>query len=168
MLRHGNFTLDFSTTHTMKTYVLNRSICSLLALIPLLGFTYLETVYHLIPRFNEIFSLTPKSTNLNHLELVWVPIIAYILIATIVYLLLKIFKKLEGFNRECVIWGLTWGLIIGIIAGLIWGLTSGLIGSVNGDLIGNIILNIILDLIVGLILSLIIGLIIGLKHEFEL
>ena len=70
-----------------------RSIWSLIGLVILGVFTWFQTVGYLIPGFQEISSLNPKTIRITNLNLILVPIITYALAATMICLAVNIFKK---------------------------------------------------------------------------
>jgi hypothetical protein len=140
-----------------------RSVWSVLGLLLLGSFTYLQAIGYVIPGLRAIFNLKNETIQITDIGLIWVPIITYILIAAMICLTVNIFKKLKSYQEKGLIVGLIWSLIGGLIWGLIWGLIGGLIGG----LIWGLIVGLIWSLIVGLIVCLIGGLIVGLIDELK-
>jgi hypothetical protein len=152
-----------------------RSVWSVLGLLLLGSFTYLQAIGYVIPGLRMIFNLKKETIQITDIGLIGVPIITYILIATMICLTVNIFKKLKSYREN----GLIGGLIVGLIGGLIWSLIIGLIGCLIGcvivGLIGGpisvpivcLIMGLIWGLISVLIVCLIGGPIVGLANELK-
>jgi len=138
-----------------------RSIWSFLIALPIIGFTYIQVIGYVIPGFEKIFSLTGKTTTISDIGLIWVPVISYLLVASLICIILRIFINLKSYKEHGLIGELIGGLIGGLIWGLIVGFIVGFIGGLIGELIGGLIWGLIWGLIVGLIWGLIVGLIVG-------
>jgi len=100
----------------MKRYPgLKRSVLTIISLVWLLLFAYLQIREYLIPGLIKILE-SPIPVNVHHIGLMWVPIVAYLLMASIVCLTVSIFKKLKGFKE---VGGLTCMFHSGLIEGFL-------------------------------------------------
>ncbi len=147
-----------------------RSLWSALALVATVAFSWLQIVGYLGPGFEEIFSLEPKAMSINQIALTWVPIISYVLIATIIALAVNIFKPLKPMSEDGLIrsfaWGLIGGFVFGFIVGFIFGLIAGFVFGFSVGLLTALIWGLIVGYIVGFIAAFIWSLIIGFNGEF--
>jgi len=152
-------TFDFS--------VEKRSVYSLLIFLVILGFTFLNFCYYLIPGFKELFSLDTKALTLNNIKEIYLPIISYALISLNVIFFVRIFKKLKNPNNQRV--GLInlffKGLVIGGVVGLIFGFIGLIVGLIISKVFAGVFFGLMLGLTAGLIIGLIIGLVFGLLEE---
>jgi len=151
----------------MKTITIpTRSLWSILIALAILGFAYIQAIGYIIPGFQTILELKAEFTTINHIGLIWVPLISYLIIGSFICMVARIFKELKLYKEKGLIWGLFRGLFVsliwGITMGLIAGLICGLISSFIDDLISGLIWGLIGGLIWGLTIILIIGLIWGL------
>ncbi|MBP6856390.1 MAG: hypothetical protein KBC42_01150 [Candidatus Pacebacteria bacterium] len=73
-----------------------RSIWSTIAFVLLAGFTYLQTIWYILPNIKIIDTFKPKDIILENIVYIWPPIIGYILFAVLVCVYINIFKSLKS------------------------------------------------------------------------
>jgi hypothetical protein len=137
----------------------NRSIWSLVSLLFVGAFTYLQAVGYLIPGFHEIISLKRETTSISQIGLVWVPIITYVLISTMICFTWRIFKSLKELGEDGLIMNLMVNLVVGMPLSIIVGFVLYFLLGFNLGLI--VSFNICFSI---LLLS---GLVWGIKKELE-
>jgi hypothetical protein len=132
-----------------------RSLWSIVYVILLTCFIYLEYVGYFIPNFEKYFFLESKNLTIYDVGLIWVPILGYVLISIEVCLIVRIIKPLKEYSEKDK----------GLIYLLLFGLK---IGFVSGLLIFFILpINQFPGLIFGLAGGLLSGLIVGIEEEFR-
>jgi hypothetical protein len=144
-----------------------RSIWSTIIALAIAAFAYLQAVIYIIPGIKKILELTSQNTDIQSIELMWAPIIGYIIIVSFVCMVLRIFKKLKPHKQKGLITELIDWLKLGLIIGLIFGLIIGLIIGLIFGLIFGLTAGLIFGLTAGLTTGLIFGLIAGLIGEFK-
>jgi hypothetical protein len=149
-----------------------RSMWSALIALAIAGFAYIQFIGYIIPGFGEIFRRTIENTTVNHIGLIWIPVISYILVVSFICMVVRVFKELKPYEQDglianiifCSKVGAIWGMIgvvaAALIAGLIWG---SLMNGLMVVFIGGMIVSLTISLTIGFIL----GLIIGLIKEFK-
>ena len=109
--------------------------------LSIVNFFLIKTIYikenlgYIFANKEELINYSPKFFDL----MILYPILAeYILISLTIILIVSCFKKLNKYDEEGLIFGLTGGLIVGLIVGLIGGLIVelivGLIVGLTGEL----------------------------------
>ena len=98
----------------------NRRIWSFLGLIVVGVFAYFQAIGYLIPGFKLIFYVNPEIGNIANIGLMWVPVIAYLLIGTVIAFIVNIFKKerLKSFGEDGLIYYLFVGFCLGLAMGI--------------------------------------------------
>jgi hypothetical protein len=107
-----------------------RSIYSALGLMALLYFAYLQLIGYIIPGTVEIFAIKPRGV--EDIELMWVPIVGYVLLASIVCLAIMIVRPLKRFVRAspnggligALLWGLIFGFSLSLFCGVLFSLDN--------------------------------------------
>ncbi len=148
----------------------NRSLWSVLVFVLLCVFGYVQFVGFLIPSFKEMFSQTPQTINISHVGLIWVPLIAYGLVAVITCLLVNIFRTLKTPDEyglcSGMIAGFTVGIVIAIICGFVLGILHGVLINGKGFFWG-LYIGFFVGITAGLIIGYVRGLFFGIREEAQ-
>ncbi|MFO0718576.1 MAG: hypothetical protein U0522_00920 [Candidatus Paceibacterota bacterium] len=154
-------TKSVMTASSESSYSISkRSIWSLLGVLALSGFIYLQAVGYIIPSMKEFDHLTKENADISKIGLMWVPIISYVLVSLWVCLTVNIFRKLMTRKQGGLIDDLIEGLVVGVIVGL-------LVGVPVGSLVWGLVVGPILVLTSSLSAGLVLGLFRGLSKEFS-
>lgn len=116
-----------------------RSIWSLVGLLAVGAFTWIQNRCYINPGFQTISTLNAKTFDKTVVGLIWVPIIAFVLAMIILLLFINIFKKVTDLEDDLpgyIIMGLFIGLIVGIPFGLAGGLVAGIMYSFHDGFVG--------------------------------
>ncbi len=139
-----------------------RSIWSTLGLITLFLFGWFQAVGYLVPGFKEISSFQDETATINDAGLMWVPVISYLLISTVVCVAVNIFKPLKKFGDK----GLIEGLVRGLAVGFSVGFAVGFFAIIDEGLIEGLVRGLAVGFSVGFSVSILFYLIEGLAREF--
>lgn len=131
-----------------------RSIWSVIILIGLVWFTYIQTVWYFVPSFKIICNLQTSDMSMIYLPLFWAPLILCLLIFLIFLFFIRIFKSLKALNG----WkgGLFEGITITTALILFISIIVSLIKSHSGDL-PNIVRGYMFCILFGFLIGCIIG-----------
>jgi len=117
----------------MKTITITipaRSYWSILISLAIMAFAYIQAIGYIIPGFEHIIRLKAETATINHVGLIWLPIITYLIIGTFICMVIRIFKELKPYKEK----GLIWCLILSMLSGLAAGLMLSIIGNYSiGD-----------------------------------
>ena len=83
-----------------------RTFWSFFWLIPLVGFTFVQFNWYIIPELSEFFGKAPETSTLRYSGVIWVPLIGYGLISANILLASNAFRKLKSFKEEGIVRGL--------------------------------------------------------------
>ena len=152
-----------------------RSLWSILWLVVVTTFSLVLLVTYLMPGFRELFLLELETVSLGSIELIWLPIISFLLAGAIAILGVNIIKPLKPVTRQGLVWTLFWSFALCSAYGSAFGLFGGLLSSlafgfVTGFFTGFLwlpLFGFLWGLTFGLTFGLVYSLVFGILWEFD-
>ena len=123
-----------------------RSIWSVVVVVVLIAFMWLEASLYDFSNLSDVIFSKMENVSMSDFNLMWVSIIGYVLVGSVLCFSVRIFKELNSYKEEGLIRSLVWGLIAGFSLGFfaaLWvcfasmSINSIVGGFVRGITIGN-------------------------------